>query len=117
MGSRAVVNFTKLSLMILLAVVVYNEFLAYSASVAHWPTVKPGDKGSQVRILLVADPQIQGYRDEPAGLMGHIYRQDSDRYLSKGFSWALSTYGPFQAIAFLGDLIDEGEFSRFTKKK
>ena len=40
-------------------------------------------------------------------LLGIITRWDSDRYLSKTFSWARYAYNP-DVIVFLGDLMDEG---------
>ena len=67
----------------------------------------PLDESSEdvLKILLVADPQIQGYLNE--GSTGPIKRWDIDRYLSKTFSWAMYAYDP-QLVIFLGDLIDEG---------
>lgn len=58
-------------------------------------------------MLIVADPQIQGFRDEPPGILGLITRWDSDQYLSRGFSWASKAVKQNLTI-FLGDLIDEG---------
>lgn len=58
-------------------------------------------------MLIVADPQIQGFRDEPPGILGVITRWDSDQYLSRGFSWASRAVKQNLTI-FLGDLIDEG---------
>ena len=58
-------------------------------------------------VLIVADPQIQGFRDEPPGILGLITRWDSDQYLSRGFSWAKKAVKQNLTI-FLGDLIDEG---------
>jgi hypothetical protein len=40
-------------------------------------------------------------------LLGIITRWDSDRYLSKTFSWAKYAYNP-DVVVFLGDLMDEG---------
>ena len=58
-----------------------------------------------MRILLVADPQIQGNLHE--GPWGFVRRWDADRYLAKTFSWANSAYSP-NLVVFLGDLLDEG---------
>ena len=51
--------------------------------------------------------QIQGKSDMGNWLLGIITRWDSDRYLSKTFSWAKYAYNP-DVIVFLGDLMDEG---------
>ena len=58
-----------------------------------------------LRILFVADPQIQGNLHE--GSWGWIRRWDSDRYLAKTYSWAYSAYSP-NLVVFMGDLLDEG---------
>ena len=42
--------------------------------------------------------------------LGLITRWDSDRYLSKTFSWAKYAYSP-DVVIFLGDLMDEGSES------
>jgi ethanolamine phosphate phosphodiesterase len=102
---RAVLDYTKLSLILLFGAIFYNEFLAYFSAYTRWPTVKwPSES---LRILFVADPQIQGVLFESPFPLGTITRWDSDRYLSKTFSWAMSAYNP-QVVVFLGDLIDEG---------
>ncbi|XP_040577593.1 uncharacterized protein [Lepeophtheirus salmonis] len=81
-----------------------NEYFAYyDAYRRFWPTVNSKAKRT---VLLVADPQIQGYRDEPSSLLGYLTRWDSDRYLSISFQWLLWAYKP-SIIIFLGDLIDE----------
>ena len=43
-----------------------------------------------LRILLVADPQIQGHKNEPAGLLGAITRWDADRWLFLKISHVLA---------------------------
>ncbi|VDO87096.1 unnamed protein product [Heligmosomoides polygyrus] len=57
-------------------------------------------------ILIVADPQLVGFKNENH-MAGPLTRWDSDRFLSKGFSQALSATNP-DLIVFLGDLFDEG---------
>eukprot|EP00096_Caligus_rogercresseyi_P009035 TRINITY_DN2999_c0_g1_i1.p1 TRINITY_DN2999_c0_g1~~TRINITY_DN2999_c0_g1_i1.p1 ORF type:complete len:364 (+),score=63.83 TRINITY_DN2999_c0_g1_i1:128-1219(+) len=95
----------KLNLASLLLLTVFlNEYYVYYESYArYWPAVNPKGKRS---VLLVADPQIQGLRDEPPSLGGALTRWDSDRYLRLSFQWALWAYKP-STIIFLGDLIDE----------
>ena len=99
-SARAVVDYQKLSAMILIAVVLYNEYYAYYAAYTSWP-----HKGTGTSVLLVADPQLQGLEDERRA--GSVTRWDADRYLRKTFAWAASCYSP-DAVVFLGDLLDEG---------
>ena len=64
-------------------------------------------------LLLVADPQLQGVQGEAGFPLGSITRWDSDRFLYKGFSWAMNKYGDgLDAVVFLGDLIDEGSSTK-----
>ena len=115
MPQRVVIDYNKLCVMVLLASIIYNEYLSYFSHYASWPKlpIKPLHINSPeetstdniLKILYVADPQIQGYLNE--GSTGPIKRWDIDRYLSKTFSWAMYSYEP-QVVIFLGDLIDEG---------
>lgn len=102
--------------MVLMGAIFYNEYLAYFSSYAGWPSLpinklihKEPDKlepaADILKILFVADAQIQGYLNE--GSVGPITRWDSDRYLAKTFGWAMHAYEP-QVVVFLGDLLDEG---------
>jgi len=105
---RVVLDYNKLSLFLLIGAVFYNELIAYYSAYSRWPDLKwPTDS---LRILFVADPQIQGVMYESPFPLGPITRWDSDRYLSKSFSWAISAYSP-QIVVFLGDLIDEGDLT------
>ena len=101
-SSRAVIDYQKLAAMILVGVIFYNEYYAYYSAYASWPYEEEGESAS---VLLVADPQLQGLRDERH--FGAVTRWDADRYLRKTFSWALSAYA-VDAVVFLGDLLDEG---------
>ena len=115
MPQRVVIDYNKLSVMVLFTAIIYSEYVAYFTHYASWPKLplkqlykhNPLDESSEdvLKILLVADPQIQGYLNE--GSTGPIKRWDIDRYLSKTFSWAMYAYDP-QLVIFLGDLIDEG---------
>ncbi|KHJ75466.1 hypothetical protein OESDEN_24918 [Oesophagostomum dentatum] len=67
------------------------------------PQVRSADS---LGILLVADPQLVGFKNENH-MLGPLTRWDSDRFLSKGFSRALAVTKP-DVIVFLGDLFDEG---------
>ena len=114
MSQRMVIDYNKLCVIVLLFAIIYNEYVAYYSYYALWPSLPisklskntPKAESSDIlKILFVADAQIQGYINE--GSTGPIKRWDSDRYLSKTFSWAMHAYSP-QVVVFLGDLIDEG---------
>lgn len=92
----------KLFIFILCYTVFYCEFWSYFKVYSNW------NQGKGFNVLLVADPQIQGLRDEPGFPLGNLYRWDSDRYLSKSYRWAIWAFEP-QIVLFLGDLIDEGK--------
>ncbi|XP_015524173.2 uncharacterized protein C630.12 [Neodiprion lecontei] len=86
--------------------VAYNEFIAYEIQRLHWAFHKCTDC---TRILLVADPQILGIKNENyPGASVAIW--DSDSYLRKTFARALAHSQP-HVIAFLGDLMDEGHIA------
>ncbi|GAB6032770.1 hypothetical protein CHUAL_011634 [Chamberlinius hualienensis] len=100
-------------ILVTLSVIAYNEWLSYTLSKFDWaqlPNISPHGKSEVVRLLFVADPQIQGYHYEPAGLVGAITRWDSDRYLEKSFTSALSFSKP-DVVLFLGDHMDEGSIA------
>ena len=114
MSQRMVIDYNKLCVIVLLFAIIYNEYFAYYSYYALWPSLPisklskntpKGESSDILKILFVADAQIQGYLNE--GSTGPIKRWDSDRYLSKTFSWAMHAYNP-QVVVFLGDLIDEG---------
>jgi len=112
MGRRMNINYSKLCLLILVTTVTYNEYLSYWVSSISWASlpVLNTNPQSQINILMVADPQIVGNIHEPEGPLGWIYRLDCDRYLSKTYQWALSSYD-INTVVFMGDLIDEGSES------
>ncbi|ULT95425.1 hypothetical protein L3Y34_004274 [Caenorhabditis briggsae] len=83
-------------------VVLWNESWSYWWLSTQW--VEHEEKGRCDRILIVADPQLIGYKNEK---FGSIARWDSDRYLSTGYSYAKWRFRP-NAVIFLGDLFDEG---------
>ncbi|XP_020278765.1 uncharacterized protein LOC109852221 [Pseudomyrmex gracilis] len=95
----------------------YNEVLVYEIQKWMWRTYECSDC---VRILLVADPQILGERNENY-FGSSVAIWDSDRYLEETFSRALRHSQP-HVIAFLGDLMDEGhiatldEFKKYKKR-
>ena len=105
MGRKLGVNYSSLCLLILGCTVLYNEYLSYWLCSLGWAGLSHTD--SRTVILLVADPQIVGDIHEPEGLVGGIRRWDCDRYLSKSYHWARSSY-KVDTVIFMGDLIDEG---------
>ena len=111
-----------------LFLVIYNEIYEFTTvrrnqwttSETTLPPSTPTDGRDTVRILFVADPQIQGYQDEPA-LLGFVTRWDADRYLRTYFRHAVQFVKP-DVVIFMGDLLDEGsiaadwEFERYVSR-
>lgn len=86
----------------------YTELFSYKLlSMVSWPAIPKSDNTNSVRMLLIADPQLQGYWNEPASVIGALTRSDVDHYISKTYHQALNYVKP-DVIIFLGDLIDEG---------
>lgn len=100
-------------------VVLWNESWSYWWLSTQWPEHE--EQGRCDRFLIVADPQLIGYRNEKYGA---IARWDSDRYLATGYDYAKWRFRP-NSVIFLGDLFDEGlesnddewheTYERFTK--
>ncbi|CAL8106924.1 unnamed protein product [Orchesella dallaii] len=98
------------------------EHLSYLHNTTYWPEIDKS-KEKVLRILFVADPQIQGEEMEHF-LYGWITRWDADKYLKKNYQLAKLHVLP-DVVVFLGDLFDEGSiasdpayrryFSRFRK--
>ena len=80
MGRRLWLHYRRLAALLLAATVLYSELLCYWQARLGWPAPPPAPNTA---ILLVADPQLVGYSQEPPGLAGTVYRWDSDRYLSQ----------------------------------
>uniref|UniRef100_A0A914CDV6 Calcineurin-like phosphoesterase domain-containing protein n=2 Tax=Acrobeloides nanus TaxID=290746 RepID=A0A914CDV6_9BILA len=81
----------------------WSEWLSLEWSTWLWDI--PEAREHSVKILIVADPQLIGYQNEPY-FVGWISRWDSDRYMRRSFSKVLSHFEP-NLIVFLGDLLDE----------
>uniref|UniRef100_T1JD05 Uncharacterized protein n=1 Tax=Strigamia maritima TaxID=126957 RepID=T1JD05_STRMM len=111
----------KILITIMVLIAMYAEIIVYYIDSYKWKTLPPNNKDKSIRLLLVADPQIQGYDYEPFFPFGVITRWDSDRYLSKTFTLATKHTQP-EMIIFLGDLMDEGSvttdqvFSIYAKR-
>ncbi|CAF3693473.1 unnamed protein product [Adineta steineri] len=113
---------TRYGFLILTAIIIIfiNEVLFYEWTRMNWPNLDSLLKKPTVeRLLLVADPQLIGEKDE--GFFGLITRNDADRYLAKTFSQANEYIKP-NWILFLGDIFDEGlsasddEFKRYFER-
>lgn len=99
----------KIILVVLFLAIAVNECIVYMIQCYRWPTfpkVNRHDRKHQV-LLIVADPQLQGYQDEPLFPIGTLARWDIDRYLRKTFAYAYE-YSQPDVVLFLGDLFDEG---------
>lgn len=96
------------TLVVFIFLVLFNEYFIYVFQTMRWPNVPDINRkdGSSVVILLVADPQIQGYQFE-GSFIGPFARWDADNYLRKTFSFAAAHTKP-DIVIFLGDLMDEG---------
>ena len=71
MAARPVADFRKLALIVMILVLAHNEWFTYLRAFRRWPDRAPSDWTS---VLWVADPQLQGRRDEPGGLGGMLTR-------------------------------------------
>ncbi|PIO57664.1 hypothetical protein TELCIR_20916, partial [Teladorsagia circumcincta] len=91
----------------LVVFIIWGESLSYYHSRLSWHVPQPAlDKERSLGILIVADPQLVGFKNENH-MLGPLTRWDCDRFLSKGFAHAVSVTNP-DLIIFLGDLFDEG---------
>lgn len=72
-------NFTIVLIAFIFLVAIYQETICYFVSSWSWYQLKTKEKSSRfIKILIVADPQLQGYTDEPP-LLGYVTRYDADR--------------------------------------
>ncbi|XP_077980442.1 uncharacterized protein LOC144435707 [Glandiceps talaboti] len=93
----------------------YTEYFEFLWQRVSWKftDVPPGmelDHPDNIKVLFVADPQLQGVVNEPRFPFGTITRWDSDFYLQKTFELALYFFEP-DVVVFLGDLLDEGSIA------
>ncbi|KAL4239722.1 hypothetical protein ACF0H5_000525 [Mactra antiquata] len=86
-----------------------NEYLIYQIQSYRWPKFPSIDRkqGEYQVLLLVADPQLQGYQDEGIFPFGTLARWDIDRYLRNTFT-RVYAYSQPDVVLFMGDLFDEG---------
>ncbi|XP_021925589.1 DNA polymerase beta isoform X2 [Zootermopsis nevadensis] len=112
----------RIILVIIIAVLIYNEYIVYSLKKwFSWPDIHCDTSSKCIKILLVADPQILGEQYETNFPRGALTRWDSDRYLYKTFQKAFYHVNP-HVVVFLGDILDEGsiatneEYGRYMKR-
>ncbi|XP_065161737.1 uncharacterized protein Mppe isoform X3 [Atheta coriaria] len=89
----------------LLPTILYWDYYEYYFP--KWFNIDCQNEEDCTRILLVADPQIIGLRNEMIHFITPISIWDSDRYLAKTYSIAKKHAKP-DLVLFLGDLFDEG---------
>ncbi|KAF0302578.1 uncharacterized protein FJT64_025320 [Amphibalanus amphitrite] len=107
---RPVVSPRHILLLALLSVLLYGEWYDLWHTARAWPALPGEHPSGSVRLLLVADPQLQGERNEPAAPLGTVTRWDSDRFMRQGFWRAFQHVLP-DVVVFLGDLLDEGSIA------
>jgi len=104
-----------------LVFVFFIEVLTYVLATFSWYPINCYWQSECTRILLVADPQLIGLHNENNDFLTPISIWDSDRYLSKTYSYAFQFAQP-DVVIFLGDLFDEGsiatdqEFKRYLRR-
>ncbi|XP_038215292.1 uncharacterized protein LOC119834566 [Zerene cesonia] len=94
---------------VFLGVVLYSEWFVYTVQPLFWKTLKCEEEQTCIRILFIADPQIQGDLAVPPPL-SYLLNWDSDRYLRSVYSVVEKHFKP-NVVVFLGDLMDEGSIS------
>ncbi|XP_072035772.1 uncharacterized protein [Amphiura filiformis] len=109
-------SITSLVIITALGLLIYNEYIEFMLlKHSQWTQTSAHqlfaskDTENQVRVLFVGDPQIQGYRDEPA-LLGYVTRWDADRYLQRYFQEVMDYVHP-EVVILMGDLLDEGSIA------
>ncbi|KAJ7333764.1 hypothetical protein OS493_015855 [Desmophyllum pertusum] len=95
----------KISLVLLVIVVAVGEVGCFWWAFFTWRV--PDNSSDSLNLLLISDSHILGYKYECPGMCGYITRLDSDWYLKKAFSLALTSFSP-DAVIHLGDIFDEG---------
>ncbi|CAH1967806.1 unnamed protein product [Acanthoscelides obtectus] len=102
-------------------IILYMEYFSYILNTFNWHSVKCTDRPKCARILLVADPQIIGNKNEAPHFLTPFTIFDSDRYLHVTYQLAFEFVRP-DIVIFLGDLMDEGhtasdiEFNNYVRR-
>ncbi|KAI5640637.1 calcineurin-like phosphoesterase domain-containing protein [Phthorimaea operculella] len=105
----------------IVGVALYCEWIIYAVQPYYWSELEcPGNDPTCVKVLFVADPQIQGDDAVPPPL-SYLFNWDIDRYLKATFQTVLKQFKP-EVIVYLGDLMDEGsqsslpQFHKYVKR-
>ena len=81
---------------------IHTEYFSYKLlPLLSWPHIPKSDPANSIRLLLVADPQLPGYWNQPSSVFGSMARHDSDSYITRTYSQALNYVRP-DIIIFLG---------------
>ncbi|XP_074637467.1 uncharacterized protein LOC141895534 isoform X2 [Acropora palmata] len=98
----------KLSVVAFIVAIAIGELGCFLWAYLTWRV--PASSEDSLGLLLVSDSQIQGFRNEPPGIVGYITRLDADWYLWKVFRLMISVFSP-DAVIHLGDIFDEGNIA------
>ncbi|VDP72995.1 unnamed protein product [Echinostoma caproni] len=85
---------------------IVGEILQPQLSLSLWPKFDSEPDDRETRLLLIADPHVEGYKPDLFWL-NYILQWDSDRYLETYFQQALTRIKP-NGFLILGDLFDRG---------
>ncbi|XP_017777817.1 PREDICTED: uncharacterized protein C630.12 isoform X2 [Nicrophorus vespilloides] len=99
-------------ILFLLSIYTYNEVYQYHSK--KWNQLDCKQKCN--RILLVADPQLIGLKNEVLHFLTPLTIWDSDRYLRKTYEDVYKFTEP-DIVIFLGDLFDEGSTATNSEYK
>lgn len=100
----------KLSLFLCIVAIAIGEVGCFFWAFFTWRIPLPSEDIDSLNLLLVADSQIQGFWNEPPGIIGYTSRLDADWYLWKVFRLLMIAFSP-DAVIHLGDLFDEGNIA------
>lgn len=90
--------------------VIYCEWYVYLIQKQYWPELECDDEDTScIKILFIADPQIQGDEAVPPPL-SYLFNWDSDSYLRSTFKVVVDYWSP-EILVYLGDLMDEGSIA------
>lgn len=98
----------KINLVLIAIALLFNEYFIYYLQRLRWDSLACETSECE-RVLLIADPQILGDKNEFM-----ISRWDNDRHLRQSFQQAFRHAKP-NAVLFLGDLMDEGSIADDAK--
>ncbi|XP_018320679.1 uncharacterized protein LOC108733839 [Agrilus planipennis] len=92
------------------------EILSYKLNSLSWLQLNQCKSKRCTKLLLVADPQLIGLRNEIFHLITPLSIFDSDMFLARTYSYAFEFTQP-DVVIFLGDLFDEGSIATEAEYK